>query len=857
MNSTRPSGPRSLKAHLSALVLLIVIPLISLQAWTSATSFRRAREFGERSVLARAQVVSASLSQFLGQSESLMAAIAREYGEALVEGSCGNFLPIVERLLDFVQRVGVADANGRFVCTSQELVTESASGWSWWQAVHQQPFVVGDPVVGTLTQTWIVSFAVPIRDADEVFLGTVSGSVPLLDLQHVFEGAELLEDEIVTIANQNRIVVARSGAVEKWVGTQLPTVSGDEREVAEGQFLARGPDPEGIDRLWGQVTIEGLGWTVNVGTPIEQVYGQARREATRQGLLTLFVIGLASVFASLLYRRISLSMVSLLGATQEIMEGLPAQLPRWVPAEVREVVDRFGATMADRRRAEEKEKEAGARYESLFENAVFGMTVSDQSGTFLAINPAMVQMLGYDSADELIAIGSVDLWCDPQRRMEILELVAKGGQQSFEHREADFFRKDGSVITLDLAGRVILGEDGITRFETMIQDVTERRRLQAQLDQSGKMEAIGQLAGGLAHDFNNLLTVIGGRTEMVRSKLESSDLRSDLEEVGHAADHAASLTRQLLAFSRQQVLELRVIDLGSVVSGLVAMVRRLIPEDIELKTKLAPHLARVKADRTQIEQVILNLAVNARDAMPQGGQLTIEVRNVELTEDFTRENVGAEVGPHVMLAVHDTGVGMDTATQSRIFEPFFTTKEGSQGTGLGLATVYGIVKQSGGYVRVLSQVGQGTTFEAYFPKTDAEPEDTLDKGAVGAGSKTSGNVLLVEDSIEVRELTRDFLISAGHDVIEAVDCADAIRIFEGLAEPVDLLITDVVMPDMSGPELAEHLISLRPSLRILFLSGYIDESLHERIAVLPTIPLLTKPFTFEELCAKVAEVLAS
>lgn len=382
---------------------------------------------------------------------------------------------------------------------------------------------------------------------------------------------------------------------------------------------------------------------------------------------------------------------------------------------------------------------------------------------------------------------------------------------------------------------------------------------QSRLAQAAKMEAVGQLAGGLAHDFNNLLTVIIGRSQLLAEDADSPELRSGLEQILKAADHAASLTRQLLAFSRKQVLEPKVLDLRDIVVGVEGMMRRLIPENIDLTTKLATQVDEVRVDRNQIEQVILNLGINARDAMPGGGKLTIEVLNAELTEAFVIDNVGANAGPHVLLAIHDTGMGMDAETMSRVFEPFFTTKDVTRGTGLGLATVYGIVRLSGGYVRVQSQLGKGTTFEIYLPRKESEPGDVPDDGVVPAPARGRrvARVLVVEDEPAVRELTCHFLVRAGHSVVEAQDCADAIRMCEELAEPVDLLVTDVVMPDMSGPELAKRLTALQPDLKTLFVSGYAGESLHEHIADLPGTPLLAKPFTFEALSREVEEILAS
>ena len=370
--------------------------------------------------------------------------------------------------------------------------------------------------------------------------------------------------------------------------------------------------------------------------------------------------------------------------------------------------------------------------------------------------------------------------------------------------------------------RGALGE--VTHFIATKQDVTERKVLEEQVRQATKMEAVGRLAGGIAHDFNNLLTIINGYTELLMDKFASDDrMTVYLQEIAQAGERAATLTRQLLAFSRSQVLAPQVLDLNVVVTNLGKMLKRMIGEDIELSTVLDPALGRVKADPGQIEQVMMNLVVNARDAMPQGGHLTIETSNVELDETYARNHVTVKAGPHVMLAVADTGVGMLPETQAHIFEPFFTTKEQGKGTGLGLATVYGIVKQSGGSIWAYSEPGQGSVFKIYLPTVSEGPvaEQTKMEPDSSGGTET---ILVIEDEVGVRSLINLALASSGYTVLEADSAESALEICARHDGPIHLLLTDVVMPQMSGPRVAEQVAAMRPDIKVLYMSGYTDDS---------------------------------
>jgi two-component system cell cycle sensor histidine kinase/response regulator CckA len=428
----------------------------------------------------------------------------------------------------------------------------------------------------------------------------------------------------------------------------------------------------------------------------------------------------------------------------------------------------------------------------------------------------------------------------------------------FRDIEVSWKRKDGKPITVNLTGRPAWDLEGkLKYFEVIAEDITERKVLEAQLRQSQRMESVGRLSGAIAHDFNNLLCVIIGYTGVLEERFDGTlQSRKNLEEIRKAAQRAASLTRQLLAFSRKQVLEPKILNLNSVVADMSKMLRRLIGENIELTTLLDPALGRVKADHGQIEQVIMNLAVNARDAMPDGGNLIIETSTVELGEDYVKRHPTTVPGRYVMLSVSDTGTGMDKETQSHIFEPFFTTKPKDKGTGLGLAVVYGVVKQSGGHISVNSQVKKGTIFKTYLPLVNDALEEPQHKSPAKAvdGSET---VLLVEDEEALRSLIRDVLEQSGYTVLESSNGGEALEIARRYRGPIHVLLTDVVLPGVSGRVIAEKISACSPDTKVLFMSGYTDSIIAAQGVIEEGMFLIQKPFAPGELRSKIRTVLDS
>jgi PAS domain S-box-containing protein len=494
-------------------------------------------------------------------------------------------------------------------------------------------------------------------------------------------------------------------------------------------------------------------------------------------------------------------------------------------------------------------------FRSLVTNAPYGICRCDSSGIVLGVNPAFVSELGYSSATELVGRNLANFYSDSQQWFHLADYFRS--LLPFQGLTAEWVRKDGSSTAVRLSGRAIRGEGNAIFFELFTEDVSERRTLEQQLRQAQKMEAIGRLAGGIAHDFNNLLMVISGYCEFLLDRIGSNqELRGPAQEIANAAERATALTRQLLAFSRKQMLAPKVLDLNAVVTENLKMLTRLIGEDIDLVMVPGAEIGAVKADPGQVEQVIMNLAVNARDAMPHGGKLTIETANVELDENYARLHAPAVPGDYVMLAISDTGTGMDADTQNHIFEPFFSTK-GAKGTGLGLSTVYGIIKQSGGYVWVYSEQGKGSTFKIYLPRVDAagEPMEAQAPALAISAGKGNETILLVEDEANLRQLAQHYLENQGYMVLAAADAAAAIQLSNHQSGPIHLLLTDVIMPGMNGRELAQRISSVRPDTKVLYMSGYTENAIGHNGTLDAGIILLQKPFTLPALRTKVREVL--
>ena len=539
---------------------------------------------------------------------------------------------------------------------------------------------------------------------------------------------------------------------------------------------------------------------------------------------------------------VALERARLLEQLEELVEARTAALQREV---------------SERRKTQEALQASEEQYRDLLENANDLIQSVAPDGRILYANRAWQETLGYGAEDfSRLSLFDIVHAEDREPCQDVFRRLWAG--EAVGRVEFVFLSKLGKQITVEGSINCKFTDGSPVLTRAILRDTTETRLLEEQLQTAQKMEAIGRLAGGVAHDFNNLLMVIMGYAEMAVDKTtEDPQVHRSLLEIQKAADQASALTRQLLAFGRRQVLQPSVLNLNDIVQDATRMLRRLIGEDIELAQKLDPELGSTKLDPTQIHQVIMNLAINARDAMPRGGKLAIETRNVELDAAYAAVHFDIRPGHYVMLAVSDTGTGMDARTQARIFEPFFTTKEQGKGTGLGLSTVYGIVKQSAGHIWVYSELGTGTTFKVYFPRIFETLEKAQASIAQATSIRGSETILLVEDDAGVRELTRELLVGLGYAVLTAANGHEAVRISDTHPERIHLIITDVVMPKMNGRELVERVRPKRSDVKVLYMSGYTNNSIGDHGVLEPGLFLLEKPFSREALGRKVRELLGA
>ena len=534
-------------------------------------------------------------------------------------------------------------------------------------------------------------------------------------------------------------------------------------------------------------------------------------------------------------------------------------------AELARANEAMQAEIIERKRTEESLRKSEEKYRNILESIQDGYFENDLAGNFTFVNDVICRHLRY-TKDELIGMNYRKYTDEENAKIlyqHYIGLYRTG--QPIKPFEAGYVAKDGIKLIAEISVSLMRDSEGKPiGFRGISRDITERKQaeeeklsLQEQLRQSQKMEAIGQLAGGVAHDFNNLLTVIKGYSQLSLLDLKENDpLRGNIQEIEKATQRATDLTRQLLAFSRRQILDLKVLDLNILLTDLDKMLRRIIGEDIELVTLLSKDLGKVKIDPSQIEQVIFNLAVNARDAMPSGGKLAIETANVELDEEYAHAHVSVAPGRYVRLSVSDTGVGMTQEVKERVFEPFFTTKEKGKGTGLGLSMVYGIVKQSNGNIWLYSEPGRGTTFRIYFPRTEEEADTLHEREETEFFPKGSETILLVEDDESVRDLATRLLEQQGYRVLKAANGQEALLVAkERVRETIHLLLADIVMPQMGGKELADWLKISRPNVKVLYTSGYADNAIVHHGILDPGTHFLQKPFSLKTLSHKVREVL--
>ncbi len=676
--------------------------------------------------------------------------------------------------------------------------------------------------------------------------------LPLADIGKSVLSSRLPPGAFSLLARRDGVVIAGSSTARAWIGRRLP--SGRETAADSGTTSLKSPD--GSSYLAAYVKTRHAPWTVYVGIPAAVAFADARRDFWRAvgwGALAL-LLGVALAWTQA--TRIIGPLRAVIADARVLGRGeLGHRSTAQGPAEVGALAVSLNSMAERLQKREDDLRESEQRFRAVIENATDMVAIIGLDGKRRYASPSMARTLGYQ-ADELLNTSWLEIIHpdDVPAATEFFRTISQswGTTSTIVLR---YQEKVGGWRTFSVVGQNMRDVEGVRGIVYNLRDITRQMRLESELSQTQKMESIGQLAGGIAHDFNNLLTVIRGRVEFLAEsdRLDDSE-KEDVSEIRKAAERAASLTGQLLAFSRKQLLKPRVLNLNSVLDEVTPIITRLIGEDLHVAIEHGDNLGNIVADPTQVEQVILNLSVNARDAMPHGGILRLRTANTEVAEEVTSSADLPPAGEYVMLEVCDSGSGMDAATRLRIFDPFFTTKEAGKGTGLGLATVYGIVKQSGGNITVESLAGKGSTFRVFFPRS----RDVVQTSVARTSTASSGGtetILLVEDEQSVRELATRILEERGYKVIPAQHGGDALQILSGTDIHIDLILSDVVMPGMSGREVVEAIRQLGRNPRVIYMSGYTDDEIVRRGLMDPANAFVSKPFTPDVLAAYVRDAL--
>jgi len=861
----------SLRVRLVLLVLLAVVPASGLILWTAIEHRQADAELVQQNMLRLADGVALNARQFINQAYRLLAIL--EEDPEVQKHDVAQLGPFFSDLLQrwpSYANLGLVGLNGEVLASAlPSSTTVDVSDRSYFlETIRNRDFAMGDYQIGQISHKPIVPFGYPVTDNAGKITGVLFAAIDVTRLNQLDREmqAQLTTGTTLAAIDSSGTVLVYWPNPEKWVGRTVADHPLVKTAWAKGRGMEEAPGLDGIRRFHAfqplQSRLGRKSVNIIIGTPREVAFAKANQLLARNlslfGLVAVLALVVAWFGADLfILRRVN----PLLRATERLSRGdlgartgIPPE-----PGEMTQLAQTFDqmAEALEQREGERKEaEEALKRSEQekalILESIPEQVLYHDKEMRILWANSAAAES-ARRTPGELVGHYCYQLYMrrsEPCEGCPVVESLQAG-----EPRQAEMSFPGGP--TLFIRGYPVRDAAGeIAGAVEIALDVSARRQLEDQLRQAQRLQAVGKLAGGVAHDFNNLLTAIIGYSDLLMSRLGGdSPLRKDVLEIRKAGERATTLTRQLLAFSRRQVLQPKVLNLNSVVAEMHQMLCRLIGEDVDLVTVLVPGLGRVKADPGQIEQIIMNLVVNARDAMPHGGKLTIETANVDLDDAYVRQHAGVQPGPYALLAISDTGLGMDSETQSQVFEPFFTTKEKGQGAGLGLATVYGIVKQSGGHIWVYSEPGRGTTFKIYLPRVEEPlglPESTAVRAGATEGTET---ILVVEDEDEVRWLVCEILQEKGYSVLEVRQSREAVELGQRYEGPIHLLVTDVVMPGMGGRELAENMTRLRPAMKVLYISGYTENAIVHQGVLDEGTHFLPKPFPPEVLARKVRDML--
>jgi PAS domain S-box-containing protein len=722
-------GEWSIRGHLLALVLVALFPLGVLLGQAVLLESRRALEVAQESSRALAETTAASVARFFADAEATLTGLASV--EAVRSGDAAACAEVLRGVLPVLPRYAnlfVADSQGEIRCSALPPLDGTFVGVtdrSWFgEALTADRFIIGAPQLGRISGRWVTVLAYPLRGNDGMPQGVVGASVDLVGFQEVLTAAQLPGGTLLTIDDLDGVVVARSQDPEAWVGRPLPTSGIDQALLRSEGGVTRAPGAEGIERVWGFAAIPGTPWRAWAGIPSDAVLAPVRAAAWRKaGWILLSILALGGV-ALLLYRRIASALEGLVRESAAAGAGGGRGITPVGPLEVRRVAEAFNRTLAARDAADAERRRSLDRYRSVLEHAVFGIAVVDEDGRIRETNPALAKLVGAGEAEDLRGRSFPAFFADPSEGRALGERILSGETLTSIQAHWRALPAPREIAPRELVVRLYGAPcpqgDSAMACEWMVEDVTERLVLEARVREVQKLEAVGRLSGGVAHDFNNLLTVITTTAHLMREEREADQALSEaLDDILDAATRGASLTRQLLTFSRQQVVKPERLDLNRSVEAMSGLLRRLVGDGILLSTELEPRAGWVDVDPAQLQQVLLNLTVNARDASPGGAPVTIRTRRVEVgVPPLPGLPAGMNPGPYAVLEVEDRGSGIPAAIRDRIFEPFFSTKPEGRGTGLGLATVYGIATQARGAVAVQSEIGRGSTFSVYLPQQE-------------------------------------------------------------------------------------------------------------------------------------------
>ncbi len=866
----------SLRIRIMIVLILVIVPAFAAILYT--TYNERQREFAKAEDNANhtAKIIAIEEERLFGETRDVLVSLSHvAQAQDPRSAGCRNFFSHIlthyKRYLNF----GVIDTSGNVVCSALPLPDHvNLSDRDYFrEAMEKRDFAIGEYQVGRISRRPTVVCGYPMDDGKGRVLGVVFAAVDLERLG-MFEketGVNLPNGASMSKIDDMGTVLAHYPSGEGMTGKPFPQLRLIEPLMKRGSGVVVEKGGDGRNRLLAVAFVprvtqrEEIFVVVSIPEDVAffEVNNTTKRNMTILTIIVALVLGAAWFGSGFFILR---PVHSLLMATDRMALGdlngrAGPPYPKGELGELARNFDRMTNALverqAERERAEASLRHSEEKYRSIINNTPLGIFRSSREGRFLMVNPALVEMLGYQSAEDLMNVDLVTgIYLHPEDRKYVLEKFMDQDHPVVLGIEIDWKRKDGKVLHVRASGKRVLDETGaLAYFEVFAEDVTKQQILERQLQTAQRMESVGTLAGGIAHDFNNALTGIIGYGELLRGKVAGDrNALQDLDAMMGAAERASTLTRQLLTYARRLVIEPVNLSLNVLTADLMKLIGKVAGEHIEIKTILAKGLPTIHADRGQIEQVLMNLCLNARDAMPEGGQLLVETEAVSLDEEYVEHNLYIKAGEYVLLKVSDTGIGMDEKTRERVFEPFFTTKGPDKGTGLGLAMVYGIVKQHDGYIHLYSEPGKGTTFKVYLPAVKALPDtvaETKREETVRGGTET---ILLAEDEESVRWLAERALEDLGYKVLVARNGEEAVGIFRRNAD-IALAVLDVIMPKKGGKEAYEDMHKANPNLKVIFMSGYTADAIHNSFVLIAGVPFLPKPFSPRSLARKVREVL--